>query len=895
MSLINFTFDGVSYQGRSGDTLASALLRNCVLHFTDSAYRDRPRGIVGLGYEEPNALVNIDSGAGEPMVPATTVELVDGLVARSLAGVGDLPDTRDLSRYDKKFRHIDVLVVGAGLAGLKAAAEYAAKGKDVVVCDDQPAPGGHARLIDAEIPEELLHVLTLPNVTYLSRTTVTGLYDQGYSVAIERRTDHVSSKVSTDKARIRVWHFRAGHTVLAPGAFQRHLVFANNDRPGIMLSHAAATYVAKFGVDIFKTAVVVTVDNQGYRDAIRLHNAGVKVAAVVDVRQKISKESKAETRKVVKALGIRVIKGSTALNTEADDKGCVKNITIGNILGDVSETIDADLVALSGGWTPTVHLATYIGIKAEWKRNKAAFVVKTHNKYVSAAGMLNGKFGGSDEPAVFFGAEVPSELAADAFIDFQRDATVRDIRRAIGAGMRSIEHVKRYTAIGTAHDQGKTSGTITMGLISQRLGKQPDEVGSLTFRPPYISVPFAALAGRERGLLLDPVRTTTIHDLHVAAGAPMEDVGQWKRPWYFPQGNETRHEATLRECAATRDSVGVMDASTLGKIDIQGPDAAEFLDRVYTNMFSTLKVGHSRYGFMCGVDGMVFDDGVTTRLAEDHFLMTTTTGGAAKVLDWLEEWLFTEWPDLKVYCTSVTEHISTVAIVGPKSRNVLGKLAPGLDVSNDAFGFMENRYADVAGIPARVARISFSGELAYEINVDAWYGAHIWEAVMSAGAEFGITPYGTETLHVLRAEKGYVILGQDTDGTQTPMDLGHDWIVSKKKDFIGKRSFTRSDTARAGRHQLVGFLPVDGSVVIPEGAYVVNESDAATNAPIRHVGYVTSSYMSAALGRSFALGMMANGQARHGDIVAIPFNGSVALAEVTEPIFFDKENTRRDG
>jgi len=375
----------------------------------------------------------------------------------------------------------------------------------------------------------------------------------------------------------------------------------------------------------------------------------------------------------------------------------------------------------------------------------------------------------------------------------------------------------------------------------------------------------------------------------------MEDVGQWKRPWYFPQGNETRHEATLRECAATRGSVGVMDASTLGKIDIQGPDAAEFLDRVYTNMFSTLKVGQSRYGFMCGVDGMVFDDGVTTRLAEDHFLMTTTTGGAAKVLDWLEEWLFTEWPELKVYCTSVTEHISTVAIVGPKSRNVLGKLAPSLDVSNEAFGFMENRYADVAGIPARIARISFSGELAYEINVDAWYGAHIWEAVMSAGAEFAITPYGTETLHVLRAEKGYVILGQDTDGTQTPMDLGMDWIVSKKKDFIGKRSFARSDTARAGRHQLVGFMPVDGSVVIPEGAYVVNESDAGSKPPFRHVGYVTSSYMSAALGRSFALGMLANGQARHGDTVAIPYDGNVVMAQVTEPIFFDKENTRRDG
>ena len=312
-------------------------------------------------------------------------------------------------------------------------------------------------------------------------------------------------------------------------------------------------------------------------------------------------------------------------------------------------------------------------------------------------------------------------------------------------------------------------------------------------------------------------------------------------------------------------------------------------------MFSSLKVGQSRYGFMCGIDGMVFDDGVTTRLAENHFLMTTTTGGAAKVLDWLEEWLYTEWPDLKVYCTSVTEHISTVAIVGPKSRDLIAKLSPGLDASNEAFGFMENKYADVAGIPARIARISFSGELAYEINVEAWYGAHIWESVMREGKEFGITPYGTETMHVLRAEKGYVILGQDTDGTQTPMDLGMDWIVSKKKDFIGKRSFTRSDTARAGRHQLVGFMPVDGSEVIPEGAYVVEAANANQKAPVRHVGYVTSSYMSAALGRSFAMGMLANGQARHGEEVAIPLRGKVIMAKVTEPLFFDKENTRRDG
>ena len=895
MNTVTFEFDGKTYEGRQGESLASALLRNGVVHFTESAYRDRPRGIVGLGHEEPNALVNVDSGAGEPMVPATVVPVVAGLKVRSLSGVGDLPNTRDESRYDKKFLHVDVVVVGAGLAGLAAAAEHAKAGKDVVICDEQDRPGGHLVHLGEQVPADLLAVLEMPNVTYLPRTIVNGLYDHGYTVAIERRTDHISSEVSRNKARIRTWHFRAEKTILATGAYQRHLVFANNDRPGVMLSHSAATYVARDGVNVFKTAVVITVDNQGYRDAIRLANAGVKVAAVVDIRGKVSRKSKKSSRKAVKKLGIPVIKQATAIDTVASLEGKLAGVVIGDRDGKVSQTIDCDLLAVSGGWTPTVHLATYVGIKPVWSEKKAAFVLKASNKYVSAVGMLAGKFGGDDEPAVFFGPELTVDQAVDAFVDFQRDATLRDVRRAIKAGMHSIEHVKRYTAIGTAHDQGKTSGTITMGLIGAALGKAPDEIGSLTFRAPFVGVPFAALAGRERGQLADPVRRTPIHDLHVAAKAPMEDVGQWKRPWYFPQGNEDMHAAVLRECAAVREGVGVMDASTLGKIDIQGPDAAEFLDRVYTNMFSTLKVGQSRYGFMCGIDGMVFDDGVTTRLAENHFLMTTTTGGAAKVLDWLEEWLYTEWPDLKVYCTSVTEQISTVAIVGPKSRALMAKLAPTLDVSNENFGFMENRNAEVAGIPARIARISFSGELAYEINVEAWYGAHIWQAVMREGAEFNITPYGTETMHVLRAEKGYVIIGQDTDGTQTPMDLGMDWIVSKKKDFIGKRSFSRSDTARPGRHQLVGFLPVDGNVVLPEGAYVTSANDALQKPPVAHIGYVTSSYMSAALGRSFAMGMLANGAARHGEQVAVPFDGKVVLATVTEPLFYDKENTRRDG
>jgi sarcosine oxidase subunit alpha len=679
--------------------------------------------------------------------------------------------------------------------------------------------------------------------------------------------------------------------VLATGAFQRHLVFANNDRPGIMLSHSAATYVSN-GANPFKTAVVVTVDNQGYRDAVRLTQAGVTVNAIVDIRKNPSGPSV----DAAKAAGIQIITGKTAIDTCEKEDGTVKCVSTGNPDGSDAACIDGDLIAISGGWTPVVHLATFIGIKPTWDAKLAAFVVKHSDSLTSTAGMLAGDFGGDDNAEIFFGPTLTSEQALVAFVDYQRDATYRDFKRAIDAGMRSIEHVKRYTAIGTAHDQGKTSGTVTMGLIGQAIGKAPDEIGSLTFRPPYITIPFAALAGRDRGLLSDPERTTPIHAWHVASGAPMEDVGQWKRPWYFPKSGENMHASVLRECAAVREGVGVMDASTLGKIDIQGKDAGQFLDMIYTNMFSTLKVGMSRYGLMCGIDGMVFDDGVTTRISENHWLMTTTTGGAAKVLDWLEEWLQTEWPHLEVYCTSVTEQISTVAIVGPKSRELMSRLAPSLDVSNEAFAFMENKHADVAGVPARIARISFSGELAYEINVPAIYGLHIWESVMSKGADLNITPYGTETMHVLRAEKGFVIVGQETDGTQTPDDLDMSWIVSKKKDdFIGKRSFSRADTARDGRHQLVGILADDGSYVIPEGAYIVAGADANTAPPVKHIGYITSSYDSAALGRSFALALVANGLARKGEKIAIPMADRVVTGVITDSVFVDKENTRRDG
>ena len=394
-------------------------------------------------------------------------------------------------------------------------------------------------------------------------------------------------------------------------------------------------------------------------------------------------------------------------------------------------------------------------------------------------------------------------------MDFQRDQSVADVLRSTGAGMRSVEHIKRYTSISTANDQGKTSGVNAIGVIAAALRQAGEasrgigDIGTTTYRAPFTPVAFAALAGRQRGELFDPARVTSIQPWHVAQGALFEDVGQWKRPWYYPQNGEDMDAAVLRECAAVRESVGFMDATTLGKIEIRGKDAGEFLNRIYTNAFKKLAPGSARYGVMCTADGMIFDDGVTLRLDEDRYFMTTTTGGAAKVLDWLEEWLQTEWPELDVHCTSVTEQWSTIAVVGPKSRAVIAKVAPELAADGgleaEAFPFMTFRETTLAsGVQARICRISFSGELAYEINIPTWYGLNTWEAVAAAGAEFNITPYGTETMHVLRAEKGYPIVGQDTDGTVTPQDAGMEWVVSKAKDFIGKRSYSRADAPARG-------------------------------------------------------------------------------------------------
>ena len=899
MREVRFSFDDIIYRGHQGEPMAAALLRSGLLSITNSTYHGRPRGVVGLGVEEPNALIQMVTGAQESMLPATMIELVDALAARSLTGIGSLPESPDEARYDKTNRYVDTLVIGAGVAGLQAADEQLRAGREVLLIDDKPGPGGHLRDVALDLPSALRDVLTHKNITYRSRCTAVGLYDQNYVVAIERRIDNPGNSAPPGRSRIRVWHIRADRVVLAPGAFQRPLIFANNDRPGIMLSHAAATYVAVHGVRIFSRAVVATVDNQGYRDAVRLHHAGVQVQGIYDARPRAGGPSV----KAARAAGIPIRFRSTVLDTASNAEGACRSITIQDL--DTKETFqkDADLLAVSGGWTPIVDLATHIGIKPQWSEKHAAFLVSHSTDRLCSAGMLAGDFGGDDDPLAFFGPALDSTQARCAYIDLQRDTTLHDLRRAVGAGLQSIEHIKRYTTIGTAHDQGKTSGMLTIGALCQLIGDDqsgisgmsPADVGTLSYRPPYVPVPFAAFAGRERGQLSDPIRITPLHQWHVEAGAVFEDVGQWKRPWYFPRPGEQMEDAVRRECVAARQGVAVMDASTLGKIDIQGPDAAVFLDLIYTNMFSTLPEGQCRYGLMCKTDGIVFDDGVTTRLGKNHFLMTTTTGGAARVLAWLEEWLQTEWPDLKVYCTSVTEHIATIALVGPKSRQLLQELVTDIDLSKDAFPFMHTRFTTIDGIRVRIARISFSGELTFEINVAWSYARHVWERLWALGSAYDLTAYGTETMHVLRAEKGYIIIGQDTDGTQTPYDLNMSWIVSRKKEFIGKRSFQLPYLKATGRPQLVGLLPLNNDEIIPEGAYItVHNAQKDEYGKTRHIGYVTSSYYSPALGRAFALALVVDGLSRMGEEVAVPIGNKVLHATICDSVFIDKDNIRRD-
>ena len=920
-----FTFGGRTLTGQRGDTLASALLAHGIHAITTSIKLGRPRGITAAWAEDTGGLVQIEQPFPEPMLSASTVELYDGLIAHGIPGQGRLADIPDESRCDAQHLHTDLLVVGAGPAGLTAALTAARTGARVVLIDEQSEAGGSLlgsadTLDDAPAMEwvagAVAELASYPEVRHLQRTTAFGHYDDGFVLALERRTDHLGFAAPKNVSRQRVWRVRASQIVIAAGAHERPVVFADNDRPGIMLAHGARTFLHRYGVKAGEKVVVFTTNDSAYSAALDLATAGVTIEAIIDARA----DGPVALHQECARRGIAVRTNAAVTGTLGTDR--ITHALVGD------ESIACDLLLVSGGWNPAVHLFSQVRGKLRYDDQLGAFVPGERLGGIEVAGSANGVLDlagclrdgvraatdlghdagnlslptASDEslaesdPVVLWRVAHGSEAAA--FVDLQRDATVADLRRAVGAGMRSMEHIKRYTTIGTAHDQGKTSGVISSGITAELLGVGIETLGTTTFRPPYTPVAFAALAGRSRGALFDPERTTALHNWHVEHGAVFEDVGQWKRPRYYPQPGEDMDAAVLRECGAVRTSVGILDGSTLGKIDVSGADAGELLDRIYTNLMSNLKVGSVRYGVMCGVDGMVIDDGTVMRLAQDRFIVFTTTGGAAKILEWMEEWLQTEWPELRVRLTSVTEHWSTFPVVGPRSRDVVAAVFPDLDVANDAFPFMTWRDTCIGEVAVRVARISFSGELAYEVNVNSWYAPALWERLIEAGRPYAITPYGTETMHVLRAEKGYPIVGQDTDGTVTPHDLGMGWAVSKKKlDFVGKRSFARVENQNPLRRQLVGLLPVDRDFVLPEGAQIIEyrEDETLPAPPVPMLGYVTSSYRSAELGRTFALALVKAGRSRIGETLHVPIGASLVPVEVTGSVLVDPEGARRDG
>ncbi|PZF77745.1 sarcosine oxidase subunit alpha family protein [Aestuariivirga litoralis] len=980
---VSFSFDGKTVQGFAGDTVASAVLASGQRVFGRSFKYHRPRGVIGLGSEEMNALVGVGDGARhEPNLRATQVEIFNGLTAvsqnrwpslnwdvgainntfsrlipggfyyktlmwpqsfwkhvyepfiRRAAGLGKAPEGRDPDTYEQIHVHCDVLVIGGGIAGLAAAEAAAANGAKVIIADENPQLGGLADISGGAIEGQSLTEWTAAkgaklyaaeNVHVLNRTTVVGHWHHNFVMLFERVADHDPALLSQGVPRHRLWKVRAHQVILATGSIERPIAFANNDRPGVMLASAARGMVERYGVAPGSNGVVFTNNDDAYQTAIVLKDAGVGVR-VVDSRARAEGALPNKARE----MGIPVDTGSviSAVNTTwgglniTDVKIASYRKGQGRVIKETKA--DCDFVAMSGGWNPALHLWCHNGGKIRFDDALQAFRPDKHHDHITAIGAANGHFGLHQilEEAYHAGSKlsgngnlhsVPAAQQAEErplepiwfapatgkynegnkhFIDYQNDVTAADLELAQREGYESVEHTKRYTTFGMATDQGKTSNINGLGVISEASGKTIPEVGITTFRPPYTPFSFGSVAGVLTKDLFLPIRRTAIYQWHVDHGAVFEPVGQWRRAYTYPRNGETNHQSIDREILSVRNKVGLLDASTLGKIEIKGPDAAEFLDRMYTNMFSTLKIGKCRYGLMMNELGFLTDDGVTVRLGDDHFLMHTTSGGADRISAWLEEWLQTEWTHYRVFVTNVTENWSQFAIAGPKAREVLKKLDPNFDLSNEALPHMSFVEGKLGAYPVRVYRISFSGELSYEVATPANYGLGLWTAIVAAGEEFGLEPYGTEALHVLRAEKGYIVVGDETDGTTTPIDVGLDGLVSKKKaDFLGKRSLEQSYLKGPNRKQLVGLLTEDPNDVLPDGAYAVRQ--VKDKPPMEMIGQVTSSYRSPTLGRSIAMALIENGRNRMGETISFPLpGGKVVRAKITDTVFYDKEGAK---
>ena len=943
---ISFKFNGKSYFGYEGDTLASALIANGV-HLVGRSFKyHRPRGFFGAGVDDPYALVQlIRNNESIPNVKATEQELFEGLEAKSVncwpnvnfdigginnflriflpagfyyktfmwpksfwykiyepfirkaAGFGVVSHEPDKERYEHKYEYCDLLITGSGPSGLASAYSAAKNGAKVILAEDKPRFGGSLLTSDVNIGNEsgkewadkiITELKSMPNVVVKNRAQVFGYYDHNMLVMSERLTEHLpKSDKFTPKQKL--WYIRAKEVVISSGSIERPLVFGNNDTPGVLLSSAAKEYMKVYGVLVGKKPIIFTNNDSAYETAIEFKKNGVD-PIVLDSRKELSSDLINEAKSlginikfeyvVVNANGYRKVK-SADIAKISDDK-----TTLGKI-----ENIACDCICVSGFWTPTIHLASQSGGKTKFNEEIDAFIPSKSKQNETTVGSANGIFNLQDSlntsfevgynlskkitkednklsvPTVvekknskhdkFWCVPLPKGKKYKRFLDFQNDVAVSDIEIAIKEGYRSIEHVKRYTTLGMATDQGKTSNLNGLQLVSNIENKLVPEVGHTTFRPPYTPVSIGAIVGREVGKHSKPTRKSPMHSWHEKNNAVFVDAGLWLRPRFYKRGNETLFDASKREAENVRKNVGVCDVTTLGKIDVKGPDAAEFLNRVYTNAWLKLPVGKARYGVMLREDGIVMDDGTTTRVSENHYHMTTTTAQAANVLSHLEYYLQIVWPELNVNVVSTTEQWAGAAIAGPKSRELLQKLFPDTDCSNEGLPFMGFIETKLFGVYARIFRISFSGELAYEVNVESDYGNFMWEKIIEIGNEFKIQPYGTEALSTLRIEMGHVA-GSELDGRTTPFDTSLDGLLSKKKDFIGKRSMQKEAFISSKREKIVGVVPLDKKTSIPEGSYIVK--DANTKLPNPKLGHVSASCWSVEYNNPFSLAIIKDGK-----------------------------------
>ncbi|MCI2398693.1 sarcosine oxidase subunit alpha family protein [Aliiroseovarius subalbicans] len=985
---MNFEFNGKRMKGYEGDTLASALLGAGQTLVGRSFKYHRPRGIIASGGEEPNALVNMGQGGRfEPNQRTTTTELFDGLYAtsqnhwpslefdvgvvnnyvarflpagfyyktfmapraawkhvfepivRQSAGLGKVPKDRDVDTYEYFYHHTDVLIVGGGVAGLAAAKAAAASGAKVMVVEQTAHWGGRTPVDGGEIDgipaadwiEATVEALeNMDNVTLRLRMQGSGIYDHGYALGYERVADHTPGD---GRPRHRLWRIRAQQIVNATGAIERPLSFAGNDIPGVMLAGAVRDYVVNWGVSAGDRTVVVTNNDDAYRTALVLKEAGLEVPVIIDARAAVT----SPLAQAARAAGIRVAEGKGIAKVHGGK--FVTGVSICAQAGEGSslEEIKCDAVAMSGGWSPVVHLWSHCGGKLIWDEVQAFFrpdparppLSHDGKGFVLTAGSASGALGLSDvltdadaagkaagkaaggkagrkaapkaaaevhqamEPVWIMPQGASIQKRMKMWLDYQNDVKVSDVQLAAREGYESVEHTKRYTTLGMATDQGKLSNINGLAVLSDALDQPIPQTGTTTFRPPYTPISFGAIAGEAKDELFQPIRKTPMHDWHEEAGAYFEPVGHWRRPYTYPKPDETHAQAVNREVLNTRERLGLLDASTLGKLIVSGPDAGRFMDMMYTNLMSTLPVGKCRYGLMCTENGFLSDDGVVARIDETTWLCHTTSGGADRIHAWMEDWLQCEWWDWKVHVANVTEQLAQVAVVGPNARKVLEKLG-GMDVSKETLPFMQWADGTIGGFDARVYRISFSGELSYEIAVPASQGRAFWDALLEAGEEFGVMPYGTEALHIMRAEKGFIMIGDETDGTIIPQDLGLNWAISKKKDdFLGKRAQLRSHMVDPDRWKLVGLETLDGTV-IPDGAYAVGEGVNA-NGQKNVIGRVTSTYFSPTLNKGIAMGLIKHGPDRMGEVVDFPTldgTGTVIKARIVDQVFYDKEGAK---